>query len=261
MKFILTSFLLLFSTVLYAQDPPEKYQKIWDAFTDFEYDQVQKLADKALKKNPKDPWLYWIKGMAQVPGIENTEEEEIRCYSKALELDSSFVAAYSRLAYSMEYSENPDLVKIEYLYTKSLALDSTDMHVRVDRSDFYLKQKRYDDAIADAKKAKQMGAEGYPLWLANKIIITALHEQHKTADLNAFLGVVDPNDGGGPDDPDYQYLLATIYESFGDKQKACAAYRRALSEQEFYDSMVEEGETPQHQEWYKTAQEKVKKCK
>lgn len=259
MKTILASLILLFSTALFAQEPPEKYQKIWDNLNEGDSEYAQKELEKILKKNPKDPWPYWMMGLSMT--FSPAHEEGITYFEKAIAVDSTFAPAYYNLATSLDETDSLNHQRIEYNYTKAIELLPNENHYYVARGGLYLDQKKYTLAIADAEKAKSIVPED--CWFANQIIVKALHEQNKVSDLKRFLAVNDPNMGGGPEDPDYQYLLATIYESFGQQEKACAAYKQALTEQESYDELFSDmgEEAPAQPEWIETAKKKAKKCR
>ncbi len=264
MKILLTSFLLLFSTALYAQDPPEKYQKVWMELNEGDSEKAGKELEKIIKKKPNDPWPYWMLGNSLLFGPEN--EIAIGHLETAIAIDSTFAPAYYNLAVALDASDSLNLIRIEHYYTKAIQYSPKTDHYYAARAEFYLSQMQYDAALLDAMKAKEVNPESdnASIWFANKVIIEVFHDQNQMDKLKSFLALNDPNKGAGPEDPDYQYLLATIYESLGDQAKACKAYKQALSEQAFYDEMfaeMSEDSRPPQPEWLSKAKEKVKKCK
>jgi tetratricopeptide (TPR) repeat protein len=230
MKSILTLIVLFFSAALFSQDVPKKYETFFSQITDYDIEGAQKSLKKQIKKDPNDKWLQWLMGFSY--SISDQGEKSIPYFEKAVALDSNFADAHRQLAQNLRYLDSTHYAKSEYHYTKAIQLKPTDHFNYVERGDLYLEMKQYDLAIADAEQAKKIDAED--CYFANRIIIESLNAQKKTADLKKFLAKNDPNDGNGPPDFRYQLLLGDIYQSFGEKTKACQAYKQAVSDLEFF---------------------------
>lgn len=234
MKTILTSILVLITIISFAQEPPEKYHKIWDYIGIGDETKAKKGLEKILKTKPQDPWPYWMMGI-----LFDNEESKANNYTyfeQAIAIDSSFAPAYASWASRIEYdSLNYGLA--ENLYTKAVELEPKDNHHYVARGELYLRQNKYDLAIKDAKSAKLI--EPGDCYFANQIIIKSLYGQGKMTDLKAFLKLNDPNDGGGPPEGEYQFFLGELYESWGEPQKACPYFKQAVADTEFFLEMFD----------------------
>ncbi|MNJ86638.1 hypothetical protein D3C87_41420 [compost metagenome] len=237
MKTLLTSAFIVLTSIIFAQTPPEKYQQIWNDINEGDGSYAQNELKKIIRTKPKDPWPYWLMGIALYQGKDTKEQADY--FELAIAADSTFAPAYGNLASCLKSLDPSSISRVEKLYTQAIALDPGDNHNYVARADLYLEQKKYDLAIKDAKNAKLI--EAMDCYFANQIIIKALYEQGKTADLKLFLKLNDPNDGGGPPDGDYQYFLGELHESWGEHKKACPYYQQAVSDTEFMLDIVDPG--------------------
>ena len=257
MKSILIIAILFLSPGIFAQDPPEKYQKLWMQINEGDPTNAIKELKKIVKKETKDPWPYWMLGIASWYGPQSAERTEY--FKKSLAADPNFAPAHYGYASSLDQTDPKLQTEIEEHYTKAIQLDSTSSVYYEVRGDFYYQQKKYDQAIADCEKAKILEPEN--AYFPNKTIIECLHDQGKLEELKQFL--LDTPDLGvaPPEDPDFNYLLATIYENFGDKRKACLIYKQAISEFDSLKEMFADDEDFKNPDWYETARKKVKECK
>lgn len=234
MKTILTSILVLIAVISFAQDPPEKYQKIWNDIHEGNIAKAQKELKKIMKAKPKDPWPYWLMGISFNP-YQNKEASVY--FEQAIAADSTFAPAYYNLASSLE-SNDANFPRIEKLYSKAIEL-AKESYYYVARASLYQDWKKYDLAIKDCKTAKLIEPEN--CYFANQIIIQSLYAQGKTDDLRIFLKLNDPNAGGGPPDGEYQFFLGGLYEGWGEPEKACPFYRQAVEDTEFMLDIVDPG--------------------
>lgn len=257
MKSIFAIAVLFVSLNVFAQDPPEKYQKIWTEIHEGDAEKAIKDLQKIAKKAKKDPWPYWMMGIAVNHGAPTDEERSY--YLKSLEADSTFGPAHYSYAVSLD-AENPDNIKlIEYHFNKAIQYTADeDNFYYVPRAQFYYDQKRYDEAIADSKKALSLNPENS--YFANQTIIKSMYAQGKKEELKIFLKTYDSKQGGGPADPEYFYFLGTVYEEFGDKKNACISYNQAIVDEQFYMEMFNGEEGYKIPEWYSTATEKAAAC-
>lgn len=235
MKTILTFIIVLITTISFAQDPPEKYQKIWHEINEGDTESALKELKKIIKTKPKDPWPYWMMGISL--HSEESQSEICGYFEQAIAADSTFAPAYFNLATNLDY-DSLNYQRAEKLYTKAIQLGGENFYY-TSRGDLYLRQKKYDLAIKDAKSAKLI--ESQDCYFANQIIIKSLYGQGKTADLKMFLKLNDPNDGGGPPEAEYQYFLGELYESWGEPTKACPYFRQAVADTEFMLDIVDPG--------------------
>jgi tetratricopeptide (TPR) repeat protein len=234
MKTILTSILMLITVISFAQDPPEKYRKIWNEINEGDPAKAQKELKKILKTKPKDPWPYWLMGISFNP---YQDKEASAYYEQAIAADSTFAPAYYNLAGSLE-SNAANFPRIEKLYSKAIEL-AKESYYYVARASLYQDWKKYDLAIIDCKAAKLIEPEN--CYFANQIIIQSLYAQGKMDDLKIFLNLNDPNAGGGPPDGEYHFFLGGLYEGWGEPEKACAFYLQAVEDTEFMLDIVDPG--------------------
>ena len=235
MKTILTSIIILITTISFAQEPPEKYQKIWNDINEGDGSYAQKELKKIIKTKPKDPWPYWLMGISFNP---YQDKEAAVYYEQAIAADSTFAPAYYNLGSCLQ-SDSVNYPRVEKLYNKAIELESNNNHNYIARASLYKDWKKYDLAIKDCKTAKLI--EPADCYFANQIIIQSLYAQGKMDDLRIFLKLNDPNAGGGPPDGEYQFFLGGLYEGWGEPEKACPFYRQAVEDTEFMLDIVDPG--------------------
>ncbi|WP_294677170.1 hypothetical protein [uncultured Fluviicola sp.] len=246
MKTILTSILVLIAAISFAQEPPEKYQKIWNDINEGDGSYAQKELKKIIKTNPKDPWPYWLMGISFNP---YQDQEASAYYEQAIAADSTFAPAYYNLGSCLQ-SDSVNYPRVEKLYSKAIELEPNDNHHYIARASLYEDWKKYDQAIKDCKIAKLI--EPADCYFANKIIIQSLYAQGKMDDLRIFLKLNDPNAGGGPPDGEYQFFLGGLYEGWGEPEKACPFYQQAVEDTEFMLDIVDPGVLDEELEQYRS---------
>lgn len=244
MKTILTCLVVLITTISSAQEPPKKYAKVWDYISIGDTDNAKKELKKILKTQPKDPWPYWLMGIS----LDSDDNNANNYFEQAIAADSSFAPAYHSLASRIDY-DSLNYQRAEKLYTKAIEFEPNGNQHYLARGDLYLRQKKYDLAIKDAKSAKLI--EITDCYFANQIIIKSLYGQGKITDLKTFLKLNNPNDGGGPPEPEYQYFLGELYEGWGEPEKACPYYRQAVADTEFFAEIATPGKLDKQLEQYR----------
>ncbi|MFN5983087.1 MAG: hypothetical protein ACK46Y_03375 [Fluviicola sp.] len=256
MKTILTSLILLVSLNLFAQEVPEKYQKLWAECHTTERDDALKKLDKLIKKNPNDPWVYWMRGVQTFNGIENGEEY----FETALKLDSTFAPAYFSLANCIDATDEISLNKKEYLFTKAIQFcPSDEAYYYIARGEVYLSQKKFDLALKDALNSKEINKE-YQIGF-NELYVQALNGLNMDKELKQFLFETDVFYGGMAI-PDFYLLASTLYEKYNMKSRACEGYKAGLESTESYLDFFETKEEfeKMHGEKIKLFKEKLKAC-
>lgn len=250
MKSIIILVTLLLSSGIFAQDPPKKYQKLWSEILGGKPEAIQEIKKIALKET-KDPWPYWMLGMVSSSAPENA----IEYFKKSFEADPNFAPSHYKYGSLLDQTDPKLQPEIEEHYNKAIQLDSTSHVYYKARGYLYYCQKKYDQAIADSEKGKALDPE--KAYFANRTIIECLHDQGKSDELKLFLK-------NNPDlgtliveDPDFDYLLATIYEGFGDESKACTRYKQAVRGQDSLRELFGDDDP----DWYETAKKKSMDCK
>ena len=257
MKSILILIILLLSSHIFAQDPPKKYQKLWMQINEGDPTNAIKELKKIAKKETKDPWPYWMLGIASMYGPESGEVEGY--FKKSIEADPNFAPAHYCYASHLDQNDSKLQAEIEEHYTKAIELDSTTSYYYEARGNFYYEQKKYDQAIADCKKAVVL--EPINSYFANTTIIWCLYDQGKSEELKQFLRDTPDLGIAPPEDPEFNNLMGKIYEGFGDRSKACAAYKQAVAEQDSLKEIFGDDPDFKNPDWYETAKKKSKDCK
>ncbi len=151
---------------------------------------------------------------------------------KAIDLDPKFAEAYVLLGWTYwndawdQWSENPQaqLQRASELGQKALALDDSDSHALRLLSDVDWKQRRFDQAVAEAQRAVAINpnyADGY-MALADVLFVVGRPEDELSAAEKAMR--LDP---AGQDR--YAYAVGSAYFQMGRYQEAISALKRTLS--------------------------------
>lgn len=181
MKTALTIFSLICTFLLFAQEPPKKYQKIWSEVNEGDPKAAKKGLSKLIKDNPNDPWPYWMSGILIDTGSDQGDPKAF--YEKALAVDSTFGPAYYNLALLFDSDSSTDK-KIE-LFSKAIKYYPQNGFSYISRGELYLQKGLYDLAMADAESARK--SELIDLMAIDGLIIEVLDAQGKTKELHAFI--------------------------------------------------------------------------
>lgn len=225
-------FLVLINSIAYSQYngrslPPEKYKKIWSKILNSDMESAQKKLERHLKKQPSDPWPYFLMGLTFEPNSEYSEAA-IPYWEKSLSIDSNFFMAHSYLAMRLaSTSDSTDTERISYHFNRAISIDSTDDMTYLNRATFYYNNKRYDEAIADGKHVLTLG--GSLCSFAHYTILLCLTEQEKVEELHNYVLVNKLVNCDGIELFEYEYLLGTIYYDLYDHPNACICFQKALS--------------------------------
>ncbi len=111
-----------------------------------------------------EAWSCAVRGMTlfQRASKENTAKA-MKLFERAVKLDPNYVWAWVRLAWmhysESSYSQSPSesFKKAVQISQKVLALDDADSDVHALLGIIYLRQKRYKEALAEGKKATELG--------------------------------------------------------------------------------------------------------
>lgn len=235
---------ILCSCVLFAQDPPEKYQKIWEEINEGDPKTAKKQLSKSLKNNPTDPWLYWMSGILIDHGEDQGDAKAF--YEKALAVDSTFGPAYYNLASLLDDDSDTDK-KIELL-SKAIKFYPQNGFSYVSRGELYLKKGLYELAMADAESSKK--SELIDPMATDGLIIEILYAQKKTGELHDFV-----KSGNYADAASMWYsstldILISVYEELNQLENVCKICKSIQEEYSMLGVPVPE-----------SIAEKLKKCK
>lgn len=244
MKTTLTIIAFICSCVLFAQDPPKKYQKIWDEINEGDPKTAKKQLSKSLKNNPTDPWLYWMSGILIDQGDDQGDAKAF--YEKALAVDSTFGPAYYNLASLLDDDSDTDK-KIELL-SKAIKFYPQNGFSYVSRGELYLKKGLYELAMADAESAKK--CELIDLSAIDGLIIEVLHAQGKTRELHSFVKSGNYSDVYHMWNSSTIDILINVYEELNQPENVCQICKSIQEEYSMLGVPVPE-----------SIAEKLKKCK
>ena len=226
-----------------AQLMPEKMANFYDEITMSE--QKFKKLDQAIKKEPNEPWYYWMKAEFQI--IMGQDAEAIQNYEKSISVDPKFDAGHASLARHLYLSDSTQLKKALMHINKAIQLDSNEGYYFIDRGNIYLAMKEYEHAMQDANLASKNHAD--EIGVAH-LKIEILHQSGQKEALYQFVKQNDLSEEGTSFGPDFLLMLASVYEEMGEKDTVCKLYHYASESFMLFDD-----EIPSH------LAEKLKKCK
>ncbi len=242
-------FLIFINTIClssYGQNLPDKYLNFYQNIESETYENKFKILDKEIKKNPNEPWYYWM--YASVYELKNDERKALYFYEKAISVDSNFSEGHASLARFLYNADSKNFDKALLHINIAIKFEPNTSYYHIDRAEIYLKLKKYDLAIEDAN---------YELTLvdsdpntAYQIIIKALNKQNKKNELFELLKKIDLSQSPMLLGTDFGILLGNIYNEMGEKEKACNCYRTVA---EPYEMMGEKLPTD--------IEKKIKACK
>ena len=178
-----------------------------------------KILDKAIKKNPNEPWYYWM--YASVYDINNEDEKVLYYYEKAISIDSNFTEGHASLARFLYSSDSSKLEKALSHINFAIKYEPFTNYYHIDRGEIYLKMGKYDLAIENANFELTLNDSDPNT--AYQLIVKTLNKQNKKNELYEFLRKNDLSQNGFFD-TDFGILLGDIYYQMGETQKACNCY-------------------------------------
>lgn len=236
MRLLFPLLFVFLSSSLFAQYMPKEMSDFYDELGMQDFEQKLNTIDNAIKKHPKEPWYYWMKG--SIFQLMGGLEEVVENYNKCLEIDSTFSGAHASLGrfYLDDESEMYDVDKALYHTQKAILYEPDNAVYYIDLGEIYYARKEYVLAIEQANYALKMPNPDY--MPACRLIILTLNAQDRKVELKDYLLKFDFTEFGGFMDPDFDMLIGTLYESYGDKEKACRSYNFAADVYRFGESDV-----------------------
>jgi tetratricopeptide (TPR) repeat protein len=227
----------LFSGILFSQEVPAKYQKLWQEINESDEEAAQKKVLKLLKKDPQDPWLNWMMGESYT--LYDTEKAK-EYFEKTIELDSTIGPAYYSLAGMLD--DSLDIDQKIGLYSKAIKFDPSFGFSNINRGELYLKKGRSDLAMLDAEAAKK--CEFTELIIVDALIIEILNAEGKTKELHALVKNGEYSDKAFLWDQSTIDIVIRVYEELNQPEDVCKICR--MIQQEL--SMFEKDPPPNIQE-------------
>lgn len=218
MKFILTIIAFLSVSILFAQNVPAKYQKLWQEVNESDPEVIREEILKKLKKEPNDGWLNWLAGETN----EHMDPEAARMYyEKAISVDSTVGAAYYSLASFLD--ESTEIDRCIYLFTKAIKFDPQLGFSYIYRGQLYLQKGLSDLAMADAVASKKCEMTD-PL-TADGLIIEILNADGKTKELHEFIQKGKYSDNEMIWNSRTNEIIIRVYEELNQPEDVCKMCR------------------------------------
>lgn len=236
MRLLFPFLFVLFSSSIFAQNMPKEMSDFYDELAMQDFEQKLKTIEKAIQKHPNEPWYYWMK--ASMFDMMGGLEEVVEGYNKCLDIDSTFSGAHASLGrfYLNSESEMYDLDKAMYHTQKAISFEPENAQYYIDLGEIYYARQEFYLAIEQANFALNIPDSDY--MPACRLIVLSLNAQNDQVELKDYLLKFDFTEFGGFMDPDFDMLLGNLYESYGDKEKACRSYNFAADVYRFGESDV-----------------------
>lgn len=225
-----------------AQLMPEKMANFYDEITMSE--QKFKKLDQAIKKEPNEPWYYWMKAEFQI--IMGQDAEAIQNYEKSISVDPKFDAGHASLARHLYLSDSTQLDKALIHINKAIELEPSESYYFIDRANIYLRKKDYQQAMHNSNLASKRNGNSMEV---QKIRIEVLYYSGVKEELHQFVNENDLSAEAMFLGTEFTLLLASIYEEMGQLDKACMLFKGEAESYLMFDE-----EIPSH------LTEKLKKC-
>lgn len=190
-------------------------------------EQPSKKTDKELarmrKKNPNDPWVYWMSG---INVSSRSVDEEIVYYQKAIAVDSCFARAYYNWATVLPATSAEEQQKILSLLVKTTACNPDFGYAYIAKGEIFLIQKNYVDALTAAKNAQN--CQQTNLVSAQYIELKALHGLNDKNALHTRLKETNLVNELGFWSPEISLFLGNVYSEMNEPANACLCWNHAL---------------------------------
>lgn len=222
-KKIVITFSIICSFQLTAQTIPNKFIDFYEEIQMVEFGKKLEMLDAVIKKNPNEPWYYWMK--ASVYDLMNDDDKTLENYNKALVLNPEFSGAHASLARFLYNNDSTQLELALNHINKAIQLEPEDEFYHIDRGEIYLAMKKYDEAMKEADYALTL--KDFDIMAAERFKIEVLHAQGKKEELKQFVKQHDLSMEGEFLGTKFALMLASVYEEMGENEKACMLYRGA----------------------------------
>lgn len=245
MKIIVVLAMLIMSSNSFSQTMPNKFVALDEKLSTLPYEEKLNLINKELKKNNKEPWLYWMK--AGIYEMMGEDVKTINNYKQAIAIDPNFSGGHASLARYLTNDSTQWETALIHI-NKAIEIEPTATWYHADRGEIYLMQKKYDLALKDANIEIALPDSDPAPGLILKF--KTLYASDAKKELNSFLKENDLSGALFIMSTDDVIVLATIYDELGEKAKACKCYNSLLENYQMSDLAVPEEIT-----------KRLKKCK
>jgi adenylate cyclase len=183
-------------------------------------ERAEQLAQRARVVDPEIADVHMALGMAA--GNRYDYEQAAREFQEAIRIDPNLPIAWDYLSWALAYRQPSDLAGAEKASRESLRLGFTTMSAYYHLGRVLLLQKRYDEAIAAFEQAESTSPSSNTAQFGLTQVYLA------KGDLERARLHFDKQSADSQNTPIVQIVLASIYASGHDDEKALATLRRTL---------------------------------
>jgi tetratricopeptide (TPR) repeat protein len=235
MRFIAIIF-IFFGTFSSAQLMTEEMSNLHDELMSMPYEKKFKRLEKEIKKNPNEPWFYWM--LADIYEMQNDDAKVVESYQKALAIDSSFDAAHASYSRYLRYMDTVDYELALYHVNKAISIQPDEFYYYIDRGNIYLGMKEFDQAILQANHVLKM--EDADVMPAVQLIVQTMYDSGRMEDLQEYVMKHDLTQFNGFMDSEFDMLLGELYLVYNDKEKACKCFQFAAEPYRIFEGKMPE---------------------
>jgi tetratricopeptide (TPR) repeat protein len=201
----------------------EEMSDLHDELMSMPYEKKFKRLEKEIKKNPNEPWFYWM--LADIYEMQENHAKVVESYQKALALDSNFDAAHASYSNYLWHMDKVDYELALYHINKAISIQPDEFYYYINRGNIYLGLKEFDLAIQEANHVLEM--EEVDFALAVKLIVQTMYDSGRIEDLKEYLLKHDLTQFDGFMDTNFDELLGDLYLDYNEKVKACKCFKFA----------------------------------
>lgn len=223
MKNLILTLLLLNGCYSFSQMLPENYVSFYSDLEMLSYESSLAKIEKAIKKNPTDPWYYWMS--AGVYEMMGDQLNTVKNYEKSISLDSNFSAGHGRYARYLRLEENFDTQKALFHINKAIALDKSEAYYHIDKGEIYLFLKEYSLATEEVNLALKENQDHAAS--AMELMVKILHQQGKKSELIQYILKNEPGLNLDFMSTEVVLIVGNLYREIGEREKACSCFNIA----------------------------------
>jgi tetratricopeptide (TPR) repeat protein len=199
----------------------EEMSKLHDELLSMPYEKKFNRLEKEIKKNPNEPWFYWM--LADIYEMQYDHPKVVESYQKALAIDSNFDAAHASYSRFLRYMDTVDYQLALYHVNRAIEIRPNDFYYYIDRGNIYLKMREFDLAITQANHVLRM--DDADMMPAIQLIVQSMYDSGRMEDLQIYLSKNDLTKLNGFMDMDFDMLLGDLYMRYNENEKACKCYK------------------------------------
>ncbi len=220
MKIIVVLAMVIMRLNSFSQSMPSKFVALDEKLSTLPYEEKLNLINNEIKKNNKEPWLYWMKaGIFEMMG---EDVKTINNYKQSIAIDPNFSGGHASLARYLTNDSTQWETALIHI-NKAIEIEPTATWYHADRGTIYLLQKKYDLALKDANIEIALPDSDPAPGLILKF--KTLHASNATKELNSYLKKQELSGAMFVMSTEDIILLASLYSKMGENLKACTCYK------------------------------------